>query len=458
MTLNDALESRQWQPSPPVSFTVSQPKAREIHAAAFRDRVVHHYLVPRLEKVYEPVFIHDAYSNRKGKGTHAAVRRLQYFMRQVRANCPGYYLQLDIKNFFISIDREILFELVQRRLRKAHRNGKQDSTAANHLRSLTHQVLRQDAGAEVINIATPQEMACVPEHKRMVNAGRHKGLPIGNLTSQFFANVYLKLDQFVKHRLKCRDYLRYVDDFVLLHRSPEQLQVWREAIEDFLRDKLSLALRDEGRLRPINNGVDFLGYIARPGYLLVRRRVVGNLSGKLLGWQRKHIRGSVEQGWRCTTPSRSLEAIRAVLASYVGHFGHARHYRLIELITCHHFPWLLVLFGFIPMPRENSVRIVPLTASIQVSSYQSQIRWLSQQFFNARVIVQRGRENDYLSGVGQDKARVIKHSIGCHPAVRLRGAVHSAHVVENGYLCGGLKRRTIRLLQFSPGVALCTMA
>ncbi|MDO8947224.1 MAG: RNA-directed DNA polymerase [Desulfocapsaceae bacterium] len=253
-----ALRSGQWRPRRPVCFMVDKPKAREIHAAHYSDRVVHHWLVPRLEELYEPIFIHDIYSNRKDKGTHMAVKRLQHFMRSVsrtgglgdredtlrheeetgcripqadflwgtsgmrshaahgnKSSAAGYFLQLDIKNFFNSVDRRILFSLLQKRLRKAVNQGKLDEDTAVSYRDISHIILKQDVGQEAFMAATPVELARIPPYKRLVNAGKDKGLPIGNLTSQFFANVYLnELDQFIKHVLKCHHYLRYVDDCV----------------------------------------------------------------------------------------------------------------------------------------------------------------------------------------------------------------------------------------------------
>jgi retron-type reverse transcriptase len=202
---------------------VDKPKAREIHAAHYRDRVVHHWLVPILEGLYEPVFIHDVYSNRQGKGTHAAVRRLRHFMRSVSRTGKGggFFLQLDIRNFFNSVDRRILFSQLQQRLRKGVRQGKISEENAVLVRDISHIILKQDVGKESFMAAAAAEIGRIPPYKRLINAGPDRGLPIGNLTSQFFANVYLnELDQFVKHQLKCRHYLRYVDDFILLHPDP----------------------------------------------------------------------------------------------------------------------------------------------------------------------------------------------------------------------------------------------
>lgn len=293
-----ALNEHTWRPSRAIAFVVRKPKAREVLAADFSDRVVHHLLVPRLERHFEPVFIHDAYSNRKGKGTHAAVERLQTFLRQASHNGQRqvYTLQLDIANYFNSIDRRRLYGFIRERLERDLRRPTTDPRHADlatvrELLWLTRTILTGNAAQGALLRGRPAEFRRVPPHKRLINAPEERGLPIGNLTSQFFANVYLnELDQYVKHVLKCHYYLRYVDDMVLVGDHPEQLIYYRNAIEQFIHDKLDLRLRDSGRLRPASDGVDFLGYIVRSHYCLVRRRVVGNLREKLKQYERQMVR------------------------------------------------------------------------------------------------------------------------------------------------------------------------
>lgn len=222
IALRAALIDRSYQPRRSVCFFTTRPKFREIIAADFRDRVVHHLLVDYLEKTWEPVFIHDSYACRKGKGVHKGVARLQQFIRQVTANGTrrAWYLQLDIRNYFMSIDRDILFGMLAARLH--------DKTAL----WLTRMLVYHDVTANCHFRGRRDLLARIPPHKTLFGAGPDKGLPIGNLNSQFFANVYLnRLDQFVKHDLKCRYYLRYCDDFVLLSHDREQLLVWQDKIE-----------------------------------------------------------------------------------------------------------------------------------------------------------------------------------------------------------------------------------
>lgn len=289
VTTTDDLAARCCQPSRSFCFAVSHPKAREIHAAAFGDRVIHHLLVPALEVWFVPGYIDDLYSNRVGKGTHAAVRRQAHFMRCARRNgeTPAWYLQLDVRNFFNSIDHAILLDLIQGRLARAC----PDAGQRNDLLWLEGKIIR--GANQMINGGDPPLLARVPPHKQLAAAGPGWGLPIGNLTSHFFANVYLnELDQFVKHGLKARWYLRYVDDRVLVDADPARLQAWGEAIAAFLGERLHLTLKTPWRSRPVGDGADFLGYIVRPWYRLVRRRVIGHLDERLASYKRQLLKAT----------------------------------------------------------------------------------------------------------------------------------------------------------------------
>jgi RNA-directed DNA polymerase len=328
--LQGQLERGAWQPSPPTCFVAKLPKAREIHAPDFADRVVHHWLVPQLEQIYEPIFIHDSYSNRVGKGSHAAVDRLRGFVRQVaNGQGGGWYLQLDIHNFFNSIHRPTLYALLKDRMT---RHG-----LPWQVRRAVHALLRTsplDAGVKMA--CSARERARIPAHKQLANAAPGCGIAIGNLSSQFFANVYLnELDQFVKHELRAQRYLRYVDDFVLVHHSREQLLAWRNQIERFLADRLRLALKADQKVKPLSSGVDFLGYIIRPTHSLVRRRVIQHARQKLCAWRRDHVRrGGTLRG----TPA-DFRQIQSIWTSYVGHFSHASSGRLHQAFHSE-FPWL----------------------------------------------------------------------------------------------------------------------
>ena len=329
LQLQRELNTGAWKPRPSTCFIATRPKAREIHAPDFADRVVHHWLVPQLEALWEPRFIHDSYANRRGKGTHAAVQRLQQFVRQVHSGqgC-GYYLQLDIHNFFNSISRATLYRMLKPVMQ---RHG-----LPLAVQRTTHALLRSAPLAAGITLrATPAERAQVPPHKQLANAPKGCGLPIGNLSSQFFANVYLDaLDHFAKHTLKAQRYLRYVDDFVLVHRDRAQLAAWQEQIERFLADRLQLSLKADIRLRPLTDGIDFLGYVVRPTHTLVRPRVVAHARAALAAWEQQHVDGRDIRA----TPEQ-LRQIQSTAASYAGHLRHANSHRLQTALR-KRFPWL----------------------------------------------------------------------------------------------------------------------
>lgn len=363
--LHTTLRAGSWQPARTVSFVVSHPKTREIHAPAFADRVVHHLLVERLERLYEPIFIHDSYANRAGKGSHDAVARLQTFMRQ-RENMPqqvsspavgaaisqavlsqqalpqgAWFLQLDIHNFFNSIHRPTLYAMLVQRLALAHRRGQLPARHALALRSLCHKLLAKPAAEHVRSM--PAALV-VPTHKRLSNAAKGCGVPVGNLTSQFFANVYLNaLDQFVKHTLKVRHYLRYVDDFVLLANTREELMAFKSKIEVFLQTTLHLKLKTAAVMQPCRYGADFLVYRVFAHHTWVRPRVVRHCHSKLVLWHQRHAKYAVAS---CVS-AKQFAQLQAMVGSYWGHFSHANSYRLKQSLFLRH-PWLAAYFELVP--------------------------------------------------------------------------------------------------------------
>ena len=359
----ELLQSQSWQPGLMRAFVAHNgAKPREILAPAYADRVIHHWLIPQLAAVIEPRFIHSSAANRVGKGTHFAVRCLQRSMRQVLAENAGasatseqcatstkataYFLQLDIANFFYSIDRRILFFLLHRHLTKANYGAdapKLTLPQADFLLACIHKLLFSPLKIKELN---PRALASLPANKRLIGAPIGKGLPIGNLSSQFFGNVYLnELDQYIKHGLPCRHYVRYVDDFVLVHKNPQQLLAWRSAIAEFLAKNLQLELKPKYALSRVHSGADFLGYIVRPHYLQVRRRVLGNLRARLRCYATQLIARRAD-GYQLRLEQDRISELNAVLASYLGHFQHAQYLRLWAQLEAE-FPWLRLIFKHI---------------------------------------------------------------------------------------------------------------
>lgn len=451
----DALVSHGWRPSRTHCFIVERPKRREIHAAEFGDRVVHHLLVERLQRLYEPVFIHDSYANRLGKGSHAAVDRLHGFMRSLSqgGQRPVYALQLDIANCFNRIHRPTLFRLIQGRLLRAVRRQGLPAAEAGEWQWLCRVILTQDAGAGARRLGPPGRHQAVPPHKRLGRQPPGYGLPIGNLTSQFFANVYLnELDQFVKHTLKAHHYLRYVDDFVLLHEDPDQLRAWRQAIEAFLADRLQLELKIRAEPVAITQGVDFLGYIVRPSHRQVRRRVVSHFEARLAAFARAHVR----PGALRLEPS-GRDRLRAQIASFLGHLRHARARRIWRRCLAR-YPWLQDLFDQPEQALAQPLR--PAWEPKRVSGLAGQYRYFTRRHPHARVLLQAG--NRWLLAAPGDPAARQRPGLGpCRefsaaelgPLCRRWRRQGMAHirVDQAGHLQTGFRRRTlVRLWRPSP--------
>ena len=236
-------------------FIVRDPKTRTIHASDFRDRIVHHLIVAALELIFEGIFIYDSYASRKNKGVHAAVARFEQFMRKVsqngrvirgwgrtmpenKNNVQGYVFKADIFHYFDNVDHDALINIIEKKVND------------DKLIWLIRKVLNNFSG----NV-------------------KGKGMPLGNYTSQFFANVYLnELDYFIKHELKAKYYIRYVDDFVILHRSKNRLEYFRKKIMAFLRE-IKLELHPEkSNIIPFQKGIAFLGYRIFYHYRHLRKR------------------------------------------------------------------------------------------------------------------------------------------------------------------------------------------
>lgn len=211
LKLKEELISHTYQPGPSTCFAITDPKLREVWAADFRDRVVHHLLVSYLEPVWEKMFVSHSYACRKGKGAHKAIHSLKKIITP-----DMFFLQVDIQSFFVSIDKGILLSLIKKRIKDPE------------ILWLAKKIIDHDPTTNYTQKGSLKLLQSVPPHKSLFGKVAC-GLPIGNLTSQFFANVYLnELDQFIKHSLKCRYYLRYMDDLLLLNSSKEQLLTWRD--------------------------------------------------------------------------------------------------------------------------------------------------------------------------------------------------------------------------------------
>lgn len=292
--LHQELESKTYRHRKYTAFNIYDPKFRNIHKATVRDRIVHHAICSIIEPIFDKTFIFDSYSCRKNKGMHRAVNRLSNFARKVSKNYTGkcFVLKLDIKKFFASVYHQILTNLIRKKIND------------EDLLWLIENILKSFSNGT--------------------------GIPIGNLTSQIFANVYLnELDKFVKQDLRINHYIRYADDFVILSDNRNYLEELMPKIGVFLRTDLKLSIHpDKIIIRKFIQGMDFLGYMVLPHYKLIRTRTKRRIFKKL---KEKIGSDNFEQS----------------LQSYLGYLAHANTHKLQKEVL-RHFP-----------PQDNNERISP---------------------------------------------------------------------------------------------------
>jgi hypothetical protein len=384
LELAQLLQSRRYRPLRSVCFLSDQPKKREIFAAAFRDRVVHHLVVGAIEPWWEQRFIHDSYACRRGKGTLAAIERAQQYIRQVSANGSrrAWALHLDIRSYFVSIDKARLVAMLERGIRR------QGLAHAEDWIYLVRTLVWRDPAADALCLGSGLDT--VPAHKSLFHTGNRTGLPIGNYSSQFFANVYLdRLDQFIKHTLKARHYLRYVDDLALFHTDRAVLEDWEARIGVFLRDQLALELNPRSRrLVPVSQGVDVLGQRVWAHHRELRRRTVRRFARHLLNAEQK-LWPIGADGTRpmMVLPEIAADRLLSQCMSYRGFLLNAGGQRTLQQLQ-HRHPWLQALWRLLPGGR---CRRRDRPACAPPGRLALQWRGLKRLWPRARVLLQVGR-------------------------------------------------------------------
>lgn len=301
IVLADELQAQTYTPGVYTNFYVFEPKKRLISAAPFRDRVVHHALCQVIEPIWERRFIHTSYACRVGKGTHQALDQCQTWIRRYR-----YAFHGDIVKYFPSIDHQILRSLLDRRI------------ADRQTLWLVDQILQSSVG--VLAAETPQHLFPGDD---LLALTRPRGLPIGNLTSQFWANAYLhELDKFVKQELRCPAYLRYMDDFVLFADDKTTLHQWREAIKDFLATRLRLQLHPRKSVTfPTATGIDFCGFRIFPTHRRLRRSSIRRFVRRFRRQRATYHKGDLP-----------LEDVHRSVRSWIAHAAHGDTWRLRQRI------------------------------------------------------------------------------------------------------------------------------
>ncbi len=287
--LHEELRSKTYRHGPYEDFYVCDPKRRHIHKASVRDRVMHQALFRVLYKVFDKHFIYDSYSSRNDKGTHKGVSRLNGVIRKVSKNWKKttWVLKCDVRKFFDSIDHEILRKLIVQRV---------DDEDILWFIDIIFDSFEKDKG---------------------------KGLPLGNVTSQLFANIYLnELDQFAKHILKAKYYFRYCDDFVIVHNDRSFLEGVVKKIEQFLKNNLQLVLHpNKVEIRKVSQGIDFLGYVILPHAIVLRTKTKRRISRKIkegaVAYNKKKI---------------SQITFQSMINSYLGVFSHVRAKKVTDYL------------------------------------------------------------------------------------------------------------------------------
>ncbi|MBI4738436.1 hypothetical protein HY772_02550 [Candidatus Woesearchaeota archaeon] len=299
LLLRTELLLHSYRPMPLKTFILRDPKTRKISKSDFRDRVVHHALCNIIEPILEKQFIYDSYANRKRKGTLAAIKRFECFKLKASRNfatikgtknTKGFVLKADVRKFFDTVNHQTLLRIINRTIKDKKVMWLIKTIISNH---------KTDKPGT--------------------------GMPLGNLTSQFFANVYLnELDQFVKHKLRAKHYIRYVDDFVILHRSKEALQSYKIETDHFLKKTLFLELHPEkSRIFPLYRGTNFLGLKIFSHYKVIQKKNIRKFQQKLEKLSQQYETGTTSydriydtlEGWYAYTKNADMHNKRKAIMS-----------------------------------------------------------------------------------------------------------------------------------------------
>lgn len=283
--LHRELRNKTYRHGGYYGFWIRDPKLRRIHKATVTDRVLHHAIFSVLNPIFEPTFIPTSFSCRIGKGTHKGVEKVAQMLRAESKNNtrPCFALKCDVRKFFDSVNHEILIGILEKKIK--------DPDAMWLLRGIV------DSFSD------------------------EKGIPIGNLTSQLFANLYMsEFDHFIKEQLKVRHYARYTDDFIIVSRDDAYLASLLPSIRGFLEEKLALGLHpNKITIRKYRQGIDFLGYVVLPGHTAVRTKTRKRMFRKMKSRVKQYRKGTIKE-----------ETLFGSLRSYMGVLSHANAKQLEE--------------------------------------------------------------------------------------------------------------------------------
>lgn len=325
--LRDDLLSCKYEPSTYKCFIVHEPKMREVFASDFRDRIVHHLFYSYTHIMFERTFIYDSYSCIKKRGTHFGISRLKHHLQRVSAGYtkPCYVLKIDIKGYFMSIDKQLLLSICNETLQKmANRKSDSKNLKWNQkldfrfLGYLLEKIIKCDPTIDCIMIGEKEDWDKLPIEKSLFHSNENCGLPIGNLSSQLFSNIYMnKFDQYVKRDLGCQNYGRYVDDAYIVSNSKQELHSLIPLISDYLLRELKLKLQlRKTRIYDAKYGVEFLGAFIKP-----YRSYIANSTKKRIEYRCKNI------------PKNNRLYLRSSINSMFGLLAHYNSYCCRKIIA-----------------------------------------------------------------------------------------------------------------------------
>lgn len=282
-------------------FFVFEPKKRLIMALPFKDRVVQWAVYQKINPYFAKGYIIDSYACINGKGAHQAIQRLHYWLKLVgRKPEKYYYLKMDITKYYYRIDHDVLVSILERKIKD------------KRLMALLENIIRCDSHSFGLPLGVNLDEVDV----RVDN----KGMPIGNLTSQMFANIYMnEVDQYIKRELKLHYYVRYMDDMIILHDNKQELHEIKDKIEDFLNNQLKLNLNNKTAIRPVTLGIEFVGYRVWNTHIKLRKSTALKMKRRLKYLKNQYNKGEIE-----------FEDVRASVASYHGLLKHCNSYRLSQ--------------------------------------------------------------------------------------------------------------------------------
>jgi retron-type reverse transcriptase len=318
--LHQELKNNSYQISKSFAFVVFDPVQREIIASSFRDRVIHHLIFNYINPLFEPLFIHDSYSCRKNKGTSYGIKRVEHFLKACSNNYQNncYVLKLDLSGYFMSINLDILYYKIKEKILK---NKNKCNFDIELILDLIKKIVFHDYTKKCCIKGNINDWRGLPKNKSLFYARRKHGLPIGNLTSQLFSNIYLnEFDHFVKRKLKFKYYGRYVDDFIVIHKDKEFLKDAVKIIKKYLEENLNLKINTKKiYLQKYYKGFKFLGVIIKPFRVYINNRTKNNFYLKI-----REINNMVKND----EVSIKKDMILSSLNSYLGIMKHHNTYNL----------------------------------------------------------------------------------------------------------------------------------